>query len=65
MPNGVEVLKEKLRFIPHRPGVYRMLSVSGQVLYVGKAKDLKKRITSYTKFEKITGSVATDGFSNC
>ncbi|MBQ4084891.1 MAG: excinuclease ABC subunit UvrC [Alphaproteobacteria bacterium] len=53
MPNGVDVLKEKLQFIPHRPGVYRMLSGSGQVLYVGKAKDLKKRITSYTKFEKL------------
>lgn len=53
MSNGLEVLKERLRVVPHRSGVYRMLSETGQVLYVGKAKDLKKRITSYTKFEKL------------
>lgn len=36
-----------LKHVTHKPGVYQMLDGAGQVLYVGKAKDLKKRLASY------------------
>ena len=39
--------KEKIRDLPNKPGVYIMQDVMGQTLYVGKAKNLKKRVSSY------------------
>jgi excinuclease ABC subunit C len=50
---GVEVLRDLLSTLPGKPGVYRMLGKDGMVLYVGKAKDLKKRVTAYTRPERL------------
>ncbi len=42
-----EDYKEILSSLPDNPGVYQFIDASGKVLYIGKAKNLKKRITSY------------------
>ncbi len=39
--------KSFLLNVPHQPGVYRMYDSKGTIIYVGKAKDLKKRLASY------------------
>ena len=44
---GVDVIKGYLKSLPSDPGVYRMINLEGDVLYVGKAKNLKKRVSNY------------------
>ena len=45
--SGKEVIKKELPLIPKLPGVYRMLNAKGDILYVGKAKNLPNRLKSY------------------
>jgi excinuclease ABC subunit C len=50
---GVAAIREVLRTLPARPGVYRMHDARGDVLYVGKARVLKNRVTNYTQVAKL------------
>jgi len=44
---GIELIRRKMRTMPGSPGVYRMIGGRGKVLYVGKARNLKKRVATY------------------
>lgn len=56
---GIQTIKSYLKLLPLKPGVYRMISEDDEVLYVGKAKALKKRVVSYTHFDRLTHRIQT------
>ena len=50
---GVAAIRNVLKTLPARPGVYRMQDARGDVLYVGKARALKNRVTNYTQVTRL------------
>jgi len=50
---GVGVIEAALITMPTSPGVYRMLDAKGEALYVGKARNLKKRVVNYTQLARL------------
>ena len=57
-PTGAELIRAELRTLPASPGVYRMENTKGEVLYVGKAKNLKRRVATYTRPDRLGARMA-------
>ncbi len=62
---GPEVIKRFAKTLPGRPGVYRMYDHKGDVLYVGKARNLKNRVSNYTRLGGHTNRIAAMISSTC
>ena len=50
--NGTELIKDFVSRLQKKPGVYRMFDEHGNLLYVGKAKNLKNRVSAYTSYNR-------------
>ncbi len=58
LESGIEVIRRHLQTLPGAPGVYRMHDAKGKPLYIGKAKNLKKRVASYTHANRLENRLA-------
>ena len=54
---GLEALRAALKTVPTAPGIYKMIDVTGKILYIGKAKNLINRVTSYTNISNLTNRI--------
>ena len=54
---GIAYLKTELKTLPSMPGVYRMQNEKGEVLYVGKARNLVRRVSNYTQPNRLSNRI--------
>ncbi len=57
-PAGTEVIQHYLKQLPSSPGVYRMIDAAGDVIYVGKARSLKARVSNYARLNGHANRIA-------
>ena len=55
--NGLDIIKNKLASISNSPGIYQYLNSKNEIIYVGKAKNLKKRISSYKNTSSLSNRI--------
>jgi excinuclease ABC subunit C len=55
--SGVDVIADEVKRLPNAPGVYRMIDGKGDVLYVGKARNLKKRVANYARGQGLSSRI--------
>ncbi len=55
--NGLNIIKSNLDSIPNQPGIYQYFNSKDEILYIGKAKNLKKRISSYTNTSSLSNRI--------
>ena len=53
LSNGIEVIRNELITIPEKSGIYQMLGENEEYLYIGKAKNLKNRVSFYTQPKRL------------
>ena len=55
--NGLDIIKNKLTNISNKPGIYQYLNSKNEIIYIGKAKNLKKRISSYKNTSSLSNRI--------
>ena len=55
--NGLDIIKNKLTNISNKPGIYQYLNSRNEIIYIGKAKNLKKRISSYKNTSSLSNRI--------